>query len=148
MVNKPTVVMTSGVFDLLHRGHLNILWRSKQLGDVLVVGVITDEGTALYKGRRPVESLRTRMARIAALGFVDVVIEQQSTDPSPLVERFRPDVFTHGSDWTKLREGQETLERLGVEWVLLPYTEGISTTTLREKMPVTTRSHAGWLADG
>lgn len=133
-MNKPTIVMTSGVFSMLHRGHLNILWASKQLGDILVVGVISDRGTAAYKADFPVDSLQQRMAALLRLGFVDVVVAQETTDPSPLVERFMPNIFTHGDDWNELRQGQETLERLGVEWRLLPYTPDISTTLLRERL--------------
>lgn len=132
MRDGPRIVMTSGVFDLLHRGHLALLWRSRFLGDVLVVGVVSDVGTAEYKQRLPVESEIVRMQNVARLGFVDVVVLQATTDPTPLLERFRPDVFTHGSDWERLIRGQETIERLGVEFVLLPYTPGISSTLLRE----------------
>lgn len=128
---KPRVVMTSGVFDQLHRGHLNVLWGSRQLGDLLVVGVVDDEGTAAYKDRYPVDPIGRRMERIQRLPFVDVVALQPTTDPTPLLERFRPDVFTHGDDWERLREGHETIERLGIEFVRLPYTPGISSTALR-----------------
>jgi len=127
------VIYTAGVWDLLHRGHLNILWESKQLGDVLVVGVVSDGGCLAYKGFTPVQNSQKRARMIEALGFVDVVELQPSTDPTPLLERYRPDVMTHGDDWERLREGAETLERLGIEWKLIPYTPGISSTVLREK---------------
>lgn len=127
----PRIVMTSGVWDILHRGHLNILWRSKQLGDVLVVGVVTDAGCSAYKGKYPTEGVQARMKAVERVGFVDVVEMQRTTDPTPLLERFRPDVFTHGDDWDRLLQGQETIERLGIEFVTLPYTQGISSTQLR-----------------
>ncbi len=127
----PRVIYTAGVFDRLHRGHINLLWQSRQLGDVLVVGVVSDEGCAAYKGRRPEQSLSVRKAAVAGLGFVDFVLTQPGTDPTPCLEQVRPDVMTHGDDWTELREGMDTLERLGVEWRLVPYTPGISSTLLR-----------------
>jgi rfaE bifunctional protein nucleotidyltransferase chain/domain len=130
-MRMPRVVMASGVFDLLHRGHINLLWRAKSLGDVLVVGVVSDAGTAAYKGRFPVEIFQQRKLAVEQLGFVDVVLYQQGTDPSSLLERIRPDILVHGDDWAHLKEGQATVERLGIDWVLLPYTEGISTTELR-----------------
>src|SRR5690606_28641846 len=130
----PRVVFTAGVFDLLHRGHINLLWRSRRLGDVLVVGVVSDPGVRAYKGALPVETVQQRMAAVRALGFVDVVVYQPDTDPTPLLERFRPDVFTHGDDWARLLKGHETLERLGIEWVTLPYTPDVSTTILRRDM--------------
>jgi cytidyltransferase-like protein len=129
----PRVIYTAGCFDLLHRGHVNLLWRSKQLGDVLVVGVVDGDGVKAYKGRFPVENFQLRKSRIERLAFVDVVVRQATTDPTENLERFQPDVMTHGDDWSRLREGHETLERLGVEFVTLPYTPGVSTTVLREK---------------
>ena len=127
------VIYTAGVWDLLHRGHLNILWESKRLGDVLVVGVVSDAGCLAYKGFAPVQNSQLRIRNIRELGFVDVVELQATTDPTPLLERYRPDVMTHGDDWEELREGQDTINRLGIEWQLIPYTPGISSTVLREK---------------
>lgn len=127
---------TAGVFDLLHLGHLNILRRSKELAGPegrLVVGVVTDDGAEAYK-RRPVQDEITRAAIIAALRFVDVVIMQYGTDPSDNLRKIRPDYMSHGNDWSRLREGHATLEELGVEWVLIPYTEGVSTTEIRERI--------------
>ena len=125
------VVMTSGVFDLLHRGHINLLWRSRLLGDVLIVGVVSDAGTNAYKNRFPVENQQLRMERVGRLSFVDVVAAQATTDPTPLLRRFRPDVFTHGDDWERLLQGQDTIEALGILYVSLPYTPGVSSTGLR-----------------
>lgn len=130
----PRVVFTAGVFDLLHRGHINLLWRARQLGDILVVGVVSDAGTRAYKGRTPVQDADLRMRNVSALRFVDIVELQATTDPTPLLERYRPDVMTHGDDWVRLREGHETLERLGIEWITLPYTPDVSTTILRRAM--------------
>jgi len=127
------VIYTAGVWDLLHRGHLNILWESKRLGDVLVVGVVSDAGCLAYKGFAPVQNSQLRIRNVRELGFVDVVELQATTDPTPLLERYRPDVMTHGDDWEELREGQDTINRLGIEWRLIPYTPGISSTVLREK---------------
>lgn len=129
----PRVVMASGCFDLLHIGHLNLLWRAAQLGDVLLVGVLTDEGMAAYKGYGPEWGLQRRLSAIRSLRFVTYAEQQETTDPTPLLERWRPALFVHGDDWTELREGHETLERFGVEWKTLPYTPGISTTGLRER---------------
>lgn len=129
---KPRVIYTAGVFDLLHRGHINLLWQSKQMGDVLIVGVVEDLGVQAYKGRIPEEDTETRVSHVAGLSFVDLAVPQATTDPSENLRRFLPAVMTHGDDWSTLRQGQETVEALGIEWVLIPYTEGISTTQLRE----------------
>jgi glycerol-3-phosphate cytidylyltransferase len=130
-MKKPTVVYTAGVWDLFHRGHLNILWQSRQLGDVLIVGVVTDRGVVAYKDREPVDNLWERMGKIEDLPWVDMVMEQEGTDPSDNLRRILPDVFTHGSDWERLKQGHDTLEELGIEYVSIPYTPGISTTILR-----------------
>lgn len=128
------VVYTAGVWDNLHRGHLNILAESRKLGDVLVVGVVSDEGTRAYKGQYPEEPEEVRFRNLRECGIAHVVVAQKGTDPTDNLERFRPEVMTHGDDWQELREGKDTLERLGVEWVLLRYTRGISSTELRGKV--------------
>lgn len=127
------VTYTAGVFDLLHSGHLNLLERSAALGDQLIVGVVSDDGAESYK-RRPVQGEATRLRVIRSLACVDAALLQPGTDPTPCLELVRPDVMTHGDDWTELLEGQQTLNRLGVEWVTLPYTPGVSTTQVREEV--------------
>ena len=129
-------IYTAGVFDLFHAGHLNLLWESKMLGDVLVVGVVSDLGCYRYKGKHPIENSQIRRKRIERLGFVDVVVDQRGTDPTEHLERFRPAAMTHGDDWQELREGHETLARLGIDFILVPYTRGISSTMLRDQMRI------------
>ena len=124
---------TAGVWDQLHAGHIRLLMATKRLCDVLVVGVVSDHGTWSYKGHYPAESSQIRTKAIERLSFIDVVVPQKGTDPSENLERFRPDFMSHGSDWEQLKEGHETLERLGIRFVTLPYTPGISSTILREK---------------
>lgn len=131
---SPTIVYTAGVFDLLHEGHLNVLKLSKKLGDRLIVGVVSDEGTKAYKGKYPVFSEKQRLAYVRALRWVDFAMVQPTTDPTPVIEIVRPHIMTHGDDWQRLKEGHETLERLGVSFILLPYTQGISSTELRNKL--------------
>jgi cytidyltransferase-like protein len=123
------IVYTAGVWDLLHQGHLNLLTRSKALGEVLVVGVVSDDGTAAYK-RRPLHDQRTRLEVIRALRMVDFAVLQPTTDPSLILELLRPAIMTHGSDWSRLREGHETLERLGIDFRVLPYTPGVCSSDL------------------
>jgi glycerol-3-phosphate cytidylyltransferase len=128
------VVYTAGVYDLLHRGHLNALWKAKQLGDVLIVGVIWDSGVMAYKHVVPTENVHVRVRRVERLAFVDVVVQQRTTSPLENIERFRPDVLVHGgpADWERLPEMQEAIARLGIEFHTLPYTPGISSTLLRQ----------------
>jgi len=128
------VVYTAGVWDLLHQGHLNVLRQSKKWGDILVVGVVTDSGTEAYKGRRPIHDELTRLEVIRSLDIVDFAVLQDGTDPSDVLAVVRPQVMTHGDDWDRLKEGHATLERLGVEFVRLPYTPGVSSSALRAMM--------------
>lgn len=132
------VIYTAGVWDLFHAGHLRFLRASKALGDVLVVGVLTDDGAAAYK-RRPVQHEHERLELVQSIGFVDAAFLQPGTDPTSVIMALngigkRPDVMTHGDDWTELREGNETLRALGVELALLPYGNGTGTTGIIERI--------------
>ena len=123
------IVYTAGVWDLFHRGHRNCLLRSRDFGDLLVVGVLTDRGAAAYK-RRPLQDQETRLSLIRDLRYVDFAVLQETTDPSPILRMLRPAVMTHGDDWKQLLEGNETLAELGIRLALVPYTPGISTSDL------------------
>lgn len=132
----PRIVYTAGCWDLLHSGHLNILRRSRALGDLLIVGVLTDIGAAAYKPRPCVYNEHARLEIIRSLAFVDAAVLQPGTDPSPILRMLaavgaKPSVMTHGSDWGELREGQATLEELGIGWETIPYTPDVSTTRVR-----------------
>lgn len=133
-MGKGIIVMTSGVWDLFHIGHINILKKSKALGDKLVVGVVSDDGVEAYKGRKPIFNEKQRLEIIRSLKFVDYASIQPTTDPTPLVCRYRPHIFTHGDDWKELIEGQETLIARAIKFKLLPYTKNISTTKILERV--------------
>jgi D-beta-D-heptose 7-phosphate kinase/D-beta-D-heptose 1-phosphate adenosyltransferase len=129
------IVLTSGCFDILHRGHVTYLSRAKALGDVLVVGVNTDDGVRRLKGpERPLNPLDDRVQVLAALSCIDFVVAFDEDTPELLVAQLRPDVFTKGGDYT--REGlPETavVERLGGRVEILPYIVDRSTTRLIER---------------
>lgn len=133
-MSQPVLVYTAGVFDLFHPGHLNILKRSREMGERLVVGVISDEGTYAYKLRRPLMNQQARLEIVKAIRWVDVAEIQETTDPSPMLFKYRPQIFTHGDDWDRLILGNETIEKLGISYVKIPYTPGVSTTGLIEMM--------------
>jgi glycerol-3-phosphate cytidylyltransferase len=118
-----------GAWDLLHRGHLALLQRARAQCITLVVGVVSDDGVAAYK-RRPIQDEATRLEIVRQLRLVDHVVLQPTTDPTPVLDAIRPDALFHGDDWDKLREGHETLDLLGIDYVSLPYTRGISTTDM------------------
>ena len=128
-----TVVFTAGVWDILHVGHLNLLTRAKALGDRLVVGVLTDEAAARYKPR-PVMPFAQRLELIRALRVVDEVVQVDDTNATPLLQRLEPHILVHGSDIDKKAGweiGQTWMREHGRQFVVLPYTEGVSSTELK-----------------
>lgn len=133
------IVYAPGVFDLLHSGHRNFLRRSRELGDFLIAAVLTDEGAEAYK-RRPVQPLEERRGNVADLPYVDLAIVQGGTNPtlelSYLTQMgLKPEILTHGDDWPELRSGMETLNKLRIEYVTVPYTHGVSTTETIARLP-------------
>ncbi|MDQ4019460.1 MAG: D-glycero-beta-D-manno-heptose 1-phosphate adenylyltransferase [Actinomycetota bacterium] len=131
-----TVVLTNGCFDILHRGHITYLSRAKALGDVLVVGLNSDEGVARLKGPgRPVNPLEDRAHVLAALSAVDHVVPFDEDTPIELVRALRPDVFVKGGDYTReMLPEAPVVEELGGTVHLLPYVEDRSTTGIIERI--------------
>jgi D-beta-D-heptose 7-phosphate kinase / D-beta-D-heptose 1-phosphate adenosyltransferase len=130
------VVMTSGCFDILHRGHITYLNRSKMLGDVLVVGLNTDVTVRALKGPgRPINSLEDRAQVLAALGCVDYVVAFDEPTPAELIRALRPDVFVKGGDYTVDRLPEATAVRgYGGTVIILPYVEDRSTSGIIERI--------------
>lgn len=126
------VVLTNGCFDLLHLGHVTYLEEARGLGDLLVVGVNTDESVRRIKGPgRPIVPLEQRMAVLAALEAVDYVVPFGEDTPYELIKALRPHVLVKGGDWRP----EEVVGRDLVEEVrIVPYREGFSTTGLIEKI--------------
>lgn len=129
-------VFTTGVFDILHRGHLNILTQAAALGD-LVVGIMSDQGVEDTKGTRPILTLEERDAQIRSLPFVAEVIHYTDTDQRPNYAAVRPDIVVQGDDWLFSADRTSAINYLrehGIRLVLLPRTEGISTTEIRKRV--------------
>lgn len=128
------VVFIGGVWDLFHEGHLNILERAKALGTRLVVGVLTDDAAAAYKAR-PIISLAQRQRIVSALSCVDKAIVQNDKDPTPDLKAadIHPHYLVHGDDWDQC-PGEAYVRSKGGKVVFLPYTEGVSTTDIRQKI--------------
>lgn len=136
-MKKYKVGYTTGVFDMFHIGHLNILRRAKEQCEFLVVGVSTDDVVETYKHKRPVIPFEERLAIVGAIRYVDKVIPQTSMDKMKAYETLRFDALFHGSDW----KGSAMYNKLvmdfaeiGVDVVFLPHTDGISSTLIREKV--------------
>ena len=130
------IVFTNGVFDILHRGHVTLLSRAKELGDVLVVGVNSDASVRRLKGaERPVNPLDDRVQVLAALSCVDYIVPFEEDTPDDLIHAIRPDVFVKGGDYTRETLPETGLvESLGGEVRILPYIDDRSTTGVIERI--------------
>jgi glycerol-3-phosphate cytidylyltransferase len=129
-------IFTTGVFDILHRGHLNILTQAAALGE-LVVGIMTDQGVEDTKGSRPILSLDERDAQVRSLPFVSEVIHYTDVDQRDNYRSVKPDIVVQGDDWLFSADRSKALEFLRehhIRLVLLPRTEGISTTEIRRRV--------------
>jgi len=128
-------VYTSGSWDLLHVGHINMIRRSRELGDRLVVGVSTDELIEAYKGMKPLIPFEERFELVSALRWSDEVVVQHELVPIPILQEHSISVVTIGDDWVgKHLDGLEWMKVQGGEVVYLTYTPGVSTTGIRKKI--------------
>jgi rfaE bifunctional protein nucleotidyltransferase chain/domain len=133
------VAFTNGVFDLLHPGHLDVLYGARNHGDVLIVAVNSDESVRRLKGAgRPVRSEHERALLVAAVEAVDAVVVFAEDTPLDLVRGLRPDVIVKGGDYSEASVvgAREVLER-GGKVVIIPLTPGHSTTATLGRLPVT-----------
>lgn len=125
---------TTGVYDLFHIGHLNLLRRAKEQCDYLIVGVTVDELVA-YKHKKAVIPFEERCAIVEAIRYVDKVVPQVSMDKVQAWNEHQFDVMFVGDDWKgteKWNAYEEQFKELGVEIVYFPYTKGTSSTLLNE----------------
>ncbi len=130
------IVFTSGSWDLLHVGHLNILERSKALGDILVVGVSTDELIADYKGLPPVIPFNERFRIVKSIGCVDKAVKQTILTEIAQLKKYEVDIVTIGDDWKgKHLAGLEWMKsQPGKKVVYFDYTPDVSTTSIKRKI--------------
>jgi D-beta-D-heptose 7-phosphate kinase/D-beta-D-heptose 1-phosphate adenosyltransferase len=133
---KGRVVFTNGVFDLLHPGHIDVLFAARARGDALVVGINSDASVKRLKGpSRPVRSEVERAVVLAALEMVDCVVMFDEDTPLDLVLNLKPDVIVKGGDYTvDTIVGAREVQEWGGEAVVIPLTPGQSTTSIIEKL--------------
>ena len=127
------IVFTNGVFDLLHPGHVRYLRAAKRLGNVLVVGINSDDSVRrLAKGPgRPLVRQRDRAEVLAALEMVDYVVVFSEDTPYALIRAVQPDVLVKGGDWTIDRiVGADIVVARGGVAKSIPFATGYSTTEL------------------
>jgi len=130
------IVYTSGTFDLFHIGHLNVIRKSKALGDYLIVGVSTDELVASYKKSAPVISYEDRAEIIRSLGFVNQVVMQENLFDIEMMKKHGVNVMSIGSDWQNKHEPNldKVMSDDSIDVVFLPYTETVSSSHIKNSI--------------
>jgi rfaE bifunctional protein nucleotidyltransferase chain/domain len=133
---RGSVVFTNGVFDLLHRGHVDLLGAARAAGDHLVVGVNSDDSVRRLKGAgRPVSTAADRAHVVAALAAVDAVVIFDDDTPLALIEALTPDVLVKGGDYTEATiVGAPHVRARGGRVLVVPLTPSQSTTGILERV--------------
>lgn len=130
------IVFTNGCFDLLHRGHVEILANTADLGDRLVIGLNSDVSIQELKGKnRPIIDENSRAILLASLQFVDAIILFSEETPEKLIETINPNILAKGGDY-KVTEisGHKVVLENGGEVILVPFIYGFSTTNIVDKI--------------
>lgn len=126
---------TTGVFDLFHIGHLNILKKAKTECDYLIVGVTTDEEVERVKNKRPIIPFEERVQIVEAIKYVNQVVPEKNTDKLLAWETLKFDRIFKGDDWKgtpKWNKYEEEFAKNDVEVVYFSYTKGTSSTQIRQ----------------
>lgn len=135
-MSKTIIGYTSGVYDLFHIGHLNLLKNAKGLCDKLVVGVSVDE-LVQYKHKKAVIPFVERIEIVRNIKYVDAAIPQEELDKFKMWEKLHFDILFVGDDWYKTpswQEMEEKFKQVGVRVVYFPYTKGTSSTILNDTL--------------
>ncbi len=130
------IVFTNGCFDIIHSGHVQYLYKAKNFGDVLVVGLNSDDSVRRLKGDlRPINNQKDRAIVLSALEMVDYVCIFDEDTPLNLIKMVKPDYLVKGGDYKKDEiVGADFVESYGGNVEIIPFVEGKSTTKIIEKM--------------
>ena len=134
--NGDKIVFTNGCFDLVHRGHVEVLANTADLGDRLIIGLNSDTSIHKLKGeKRPIIDENSRAILLASLQFIDAIVLFSEATPYQLIEAILPDILAKGGDY-KVEEitGHELVLRNGGEVILVPFIDGFSTTNIVNKI--------------
>lgn len=136
--SNKSIASINGSFDLLHAGHLHILYEASQCADTLLVALNSDSSIQSYKSpKRPIIALHHRLEMMAALGFVDYVTYFDEVDPCRILEKIQPDVHVNGAEYGSDCVEAETVKRYGGKIHLVDKIPGLSTSEIIEKIVVT-----------
>lgn len=139
-MKKYKIGYTCGVFDMFHVGHLNLLEKCKSMCDYLIVGVCNDDYVRNIKHKEPVYSEQDRVRILEALKVVDraeLVTIEETNDKILAIEKFHFDVLFSGDDWKgseRYQKTEEQFKKYGAFIEYFPYTQGVSTTQIKEKI--------------
>ncbi len=136
MGSKKTIGYTSGVYDLFHIGHLNLLRNARGMCDKLVVGVTVDE-LVTYKGKKAMIPFEDRAEIVRSIKYVDAVVPQYDMDKLAMCKKLKADVLFVGDDWhdtPKWQRVEEDLRDIGVKVIYFPYTKGVSSTMITKAL--------------
>ena len=130
------IIFTNGCFDLLHLGHIRYLKEARRLGDILLIGLNSDNSVRSLKGKdRPLVKEKDRAEILSALEMVDYIVIFNELTPKNLIDKIVPDVLVKGGDWRKEEVvGRNTVEVQGGKVVIIPEIKGYSTSTLISKI--------------
>lgn len=137
MNKKYKIGYTTGVFDMFHIGHLNILKQAKEQCEYLIVGVSTDELVQQSKNKTPIIPFDERVEILKAIKYVDLVVPQYNKDKIAAYDMYKFDVMFVGDDWKGselFTKCENELNKRGSCVVYFPYTKSTSSTILREKL--------------
>lgn len=132
---KKTIATLNGSFDLLHAGHLQIIYEASQMGDVLIVALNTDHSIRQYKSaRRPIIPLEYRLQMMAALEFIDYLTWFDETDPRQLLAVIKPDVHVNGAEYGANCIEAECVRSYGGRIHIVQLVPGLSTSAIIRKI--------------
>lgn len=125
-----SIIFTNGCFDILHSGHIDYLKKTKELGNILIIGINSDESVKKIKQQnRPINKLLDRMIVLNSIKYVDYVVPFNEETPENLIKIIKPDVLSKGGDWNKKDVvGSAFVKSYGGRTVIIPYIKGKSTT--------------------
>lgn len=130
-----TIATLNGSFDLMHAGHLEIIYRASLQADILIVALNSDASIKKYKGvNRPIIPLEYRLRLMSALAFVDYVTWFEESDPCELLRKIRPNVHVNGADWGENCIEAATVQEIGAVLHIVPLVPGLSTSTIIRKI--------------
>lgn len=138
-LHRQKIVFTNGCFDVLHFGHVHYLLEAKKLGDILVVGLNSDDSVRRLKGpSRPINGEKERAFVLAALSFVDYVVLFEEDTPGNLIKAVRPDVLVKGGDYALDQiVGADFVRENGGTVTTIPFVEGFSSSQIIEQLKTT-----------